>query len=378
MVDFLIRRPIAVLMAFTACFIVGLVTYFALPVSLLPDIAIPEITVQVSAQNTSARELENTVVNPLRQQLIQVAKLEDMNSETRDGAAVIRLGFDYGTDTDLAFIEVNEKIDAAMNFLPKDTERPKVVKASATDIPVFYLNLTLKNDSAYGKTDERAFLDLCEFAENVIKRRIEQLSEVAMVDVTGLLERELQIVPDPDKLAVLRLTVEDIETALEKNNVEPGSMTVRDGYYEYNIKFSTLLRTEADVENILLKKGGRIIRLGDFCKVEIVPVSETGISICNGKRAVTLAVIKQADENMDDMDFSPYMDSWDMGVLLGYERKLSRRFELGLRVSMGFKDIFHKDNQYFDYNMLHMRGTVVISYNLFDIKSPRLLRFAKD
>ena len=84
------------------------------------------------------------------------------------------------------------------------------------------------------------------------------------------------------------------------------------------------------------------------------------------------------DENMDDMDFSPYMDSWDMGVLLGYERKLSRRFELGLRVSMGFKDIFHKDNQYFDYNMLHMRGTVVISYNLFDIKSPRLLRFAKD
>ena len=186
MVDFLIRRPIAVLMAFTACFIVGLVTYFTLPVSLLPDIAIPEITVQVSEQNTSARELENTIVKPLRQQLIQVAKLKDMNSETRDGAGVIRLSFDYGTNTDLAFIEVNEKIDAAMNYLPKDADRPKVVKASATDIPVFYVNLTLKNDSAYGETDERAFLDLCEFAENVIKRRIEQLTEVAMVDVTGI------------------------------------------------------------------------------------------------------------------------------------------------------------------------------------------------
>lgn len=65
MIKFLIQRPIAVLMAFTACFIVGLVTYFTLPVSLLPDIAIPEITVQVSAQNTSARELENTVVKPV-------------------------------------------------------------------------------------------------------------------------------------------------------------------------------------------------------------------------------------------------------------------------------------------------------------------------
>ncbi|ADV43360.1 efflux RND transporter permease subunit [Bacteroides helcogenes] len=301
MVKFLIQRPIAVLMAFTACFIVGMVTYFTLPVSLLPDIAIPEITVQVSAQNTSARELENTIVKPLRQQLIQVAKLKDMNSETRDGAGIIRLSFDYGTNTDLAFIEVNEKIDAAMNYLPKDANRPKVVKASATDIPVFYLNLTLKSDSAYGKTDERAFLDLCEFAENVIKRRIEQLTEVAMVDVTGLLERQLQIVPDPDKLAVLGLSIEDIETALAQNNVEPGSMTVRDGYYEYNIKFSTLLRTETDVENILLRKEGRIIRLGDFCKVGIVPVREKGVSMSNGKRAVTLAVIKQADENMDDM-----------------------------------------------------------------------------
>ncbi|RGM48952.1 MULTISPECIES: efflux RND transporter permease subunit [Bacteroides] len=301
MVDFLIRRPIAVLMAFTACFIVGLVTYFTLPVSLLPDIAIPEITVQVSEQNTSARELENTIVKPLRQQLIQVAKLKDMNSETRDGAGVIRLSFDYGTNTDLAFIEVNEKIDAAMNYLPKDADRPKVVKASATDIPVFYVNLTLKNDSAYGETDERAFLDLCEFAENVIKRRIEQLTEVAMVDVTGLLERQLQIVPDPDKLAVLGVSMEDIENALAQNNVEPGSMTVRDGYYEYNIKFSTLLRTDEDVRNIFLRKEGRIIRLGDFCRIGIVPVKEKGVSMSNGKRAVTLAVIKQADENMDDM-----------------------------------------------------------------------------
>ena len=301
MVKFLVHRPIAVLMAFTACFIVGLVTYFTLPVSLLPDIAIPEITVQISAQNTSARELENTVVKPLRQQLIQVARLKDMDSEARDGAGLIRLSFDFGTNTDLAFIEVNEKIDAAMNYLPKDTERPKVVKASATDIPVFYLNLTLKNDSAYGQTDERAFLDLCEFAENVIKRRIEQLTEVAMVDVTGLVERQLQIVPDKNKLAVLGLSIQDVETALAQNNVEPGSMIVRDGYYEYNIKFSTLLRTEDDVKNILINKEGRIIRLEEFCEIGVVSVKEKGISMSNGKRAVTLAIIKQADENMDDM-----------------------------------------------------------------------------
>ena len=132
-------------MAFTACFIVGLVTYFSLPVSLLPDIDIPQITIQVSGENASARELENTITAPVRRQLMQVSGLSEMRSETRDGSGIIHLSFDFGTDTDLAFIEVNEKIDAAMNSLPKDAVRPKVIKASAADIPVFYLNMTLKD-----------------------------------------------------------------------------------------------------------------------------------------------------------------------------------------------------------------------------------------
>ena len=111
----------------------------------------------------------------------------------------------------------------------------------------------------------------------------------------------VQIVPDEDMLSMLGISIEDIESTLAANNVEPGSMTVRDGYYEYNIKFSTLLRTAEDVENIYLRKGDRIVQLKDFCRVNIVPVKEKGVSVSNGKRAVTLAVIKQADENMDKM-----------------------------------------------------------------------------
>lgn len=306
MIKFLLQRPIAVLMAFTACFIVGLVTYFTIPVSLLPDIAIPEITVQVAGQNTSARELENTVVKPVRLQLMQVAGLQDIHSETRDGAAIIRLKFDFGTNTDLAFIEVNEKIDAAMNYLPREVERPRVIKASATDIPVFCLNLTLKGEKNTGPgpqihDNQEAFLELCQFAETVIKRRIEQLPEVAMVDVTGVLKRQLQIVPDMKLLEMAGITLDELEAALSSNNIEPGSMTVRDGYYEYNIKFSTLLRTAEDVENIYIRKSDRIFQLKELAKISIVPEKETGASLSNGKKAVTLAVIKQADENMDNM-----------------------------------------------------------------------------
>lgn len=301
MIKFLIQRPIAVLMAFTACFIIGLVTYFTLPVSLLPDIAIPQITVQVTGENSSARELENTVVAPVRRQLLQVAGLREITSETRDGTGIIRLEFDFGVNTDLAFIEVNEKIDAAMNSLPKEAERPKAIKASATDIPVLYLNMTLKNASPYEEMDEQQFLTLCELADNVVKRRIEQLPEVAMADITGIPGRMLQIVPNQEKLAVTGITIADIESALAANNVEPGSMLVRDGYYEYNIRIATLLRTPEDVENIYIRKGELLMQLKDLCSVAVVSQKEQGLSVAGGKQAVTLAIIKQSDENMDDM-----------------------------------------------------------------------------
>lgn len=301
MIKSILQRPVSIVMLFLACVIIGIITYNTLPVSLLPDIAIPEITVQVAGENMSARELENTVVKPVRRQLMQVGKLRDIQSETRDGSAIVRLKFDFGTNTHLAFIEVNEKIDAAMNSLPRDFRRPRVIKASASDIPVFYLNLTLKDDQHYSTPDEQKFLELSDFADNIVKRRIEQLPQVAMADMTGLMHKHLQIVPDLYLMESASITLNDIEQALAANNVEPGSMVVRDGYYEYNIKFSSLLRTPEDVRNIYMEKNGRIFQLKDLATVEVARQAETGMSIMNGKRAVTIGVIKQADETIKNL-----------------------------------------------------------------------------
>lgn len=76
------------------------------------------------------------------------------------------------------------------------------------------------------------------------------------------------------------------------------------------------------------------------------------------------------DDDLEDMDFGHTLDSWDMGLVVGYERKVSPRLELGLRFMCGFKDIFKRNNQYFDYKMLHMRGTVVLSYTLMSLRTP--------
>lgn len=294
MVKFLIKRPVAVCMVAVACIVLGAISYSTLPVSLLPDIAIPQITVQVTGNNVSARELENTVVAPLRRQLQQVSHLEDITSETRNGTGIIRLSLAYGVDTDLASIEVNEKIDAAMGSLPREISRPKVIKASATDIPVFYLHLTEKE---HGDN----FQQLCILARQVIQRRIEQLPQVAIADVTGIPEQQLLLSPIDEAMVLWNLSINDLEQALTTANVNPGSLTIRNGYNIYSINIGTPLRTPEDIGAIYVKKGDRLLQLRDVCDIRITPAPEEGMSTYRGKRAVTFAIIKQTDENMDDL-----------------------------------------------------------------------------
>lgn len=295
MIRYLLHHRIAVAMAFLALVILGCLTYRTLPVSLLPDIAIPHITVQVCEENTSARELESTVTAPLRRQLMQTGGLSEIKSGTRDGAATISLTLNYGVDTDLAFIEVNEKIDGAMNSLPKTLKRPKAIKASATDIPALYIQLTPK------KEGEEAFLETAQAAENIIRRRLEQLPEVSMADITGVPERLIKVILKPDKCSRTGITAYEIENALIANNSEPGSMTVKEGHYEYNITVTNLLRCPEDIKEIKLMKNGRMSKLSDLADVELTNRSPQGFSLFNGKRSVMIAVIKHGEESMEAM-----------------------------------------------------------------------------
>ena len=137
----LIHRPIAVTMVLIALVAVGILALTYIPVSLMPEIDIPRITVQMSNPGASVSEVEQQMVTPMRYQLSQVAGLKDIETVSRMDAGTITLYFEPGTDMDLLFIDVNEKIDRAMNSMPKDMERPKVVKASAMDIPAFYVDV---------------------------------------------------------------------------------------------------------------------------------------------------------------------------------------------------------------------------------------------
>jgi multidrug efflux pump subunit AcrB len=298
MVKFLITRPVAVIMTFLALLLLGIVASNRLPVSLMPDIDIPEITVSISRPDVSAREIENTVVSVLRRNLLQVPGLDKIESESRNGSALVRLSFKFGNNINLAFMEVNEKVDGAMNYLPRDLERPRIIKASATDIPVFLLNITLGDANA---GDEK-FIELSEFAETVIKKRIEQLPEIGMADITGQVKREIFISPDEKKMRSLAITGEDITQAVRANNVNIGSILVRDGKYLYNLEFSSYLKDLADVQNIYVKAGNRILQIKDVAEVGMRQERPAGVYYSNGKRAVSLAIIKESTAKMADLE----------------------------------------------------------------------------
>lgn len=314
----LLHRPIAVTMILIATVAIGVLSLIYIPVSLMPQIDIPRITVQCVKTGASVTEIEQQMINPLRQQLSQVAGLKDIESQSRIDAGTITMTFEPGADMDILFIEVNEKIDRAMNSLPKDMERPKIIKASAMDIPAFYVDVYYKDKAARAKDDRSKLSDsgadadvqeannmklaqLSKLVRNVISRRIEQLQQVAMVDISGTVGSEIQCVPDMEKLETIGMSVGDIENAIKSNDIVLGALNVVSGIYRYTIHFDAQILNKEDIENIYFRHQERMMQLKDVCQIIEKPAVRNGVVKHNDKDAISIAVIKQNDAQMEDL-----------------------------------------------------------------------------
>ncbi len=306
MIGKLILRPIAVTMTIIAVMVLGFVAMGLLPVSLMPNVDIPQVTVQVTLKGASAREVDESVIKVLRNSLIQISGLKEMTCTANNGSGTIFMQFSHDSNLDYNFIEVNEKVDRCLSSLPEGMERPKVIKASATDIPVFFLDITSDEESP------ESFLELSRFAKEVIAKRIEQIPQVAMVDISGVQGSRLMIEPDYAKLRSLKMSVSDLENAIKNNNISLGNLTIKDGHYQWNIIFDSQVGSKSEIENIHIKVNGRVYLFKDLAKVTEEAAPSSGMVRSQGKRAVTFAVIKQSDARMSDLNgaLSELMESF--------------------------------------------------------------------
>jgi multidrug efflux pump subunit AcrB len=298
MVEFLIKRPIGVLASLIAILIMGVVAAYQMPVSLLPELDVPEITIHLQQTDIDARRLENSVVAPIRNQLAQLNNLHTIESTTRDGSATMNLRFKHGTHIQYAFLETNEKVDALTGLLPVGMDRPVILKSSPSDIPVFYLRISPGKQIAE-KTE--GFLELSEFVVQIVKRRLEQLTDVSFVDINGLEQAEIALFANESKMNAIGISHEEIATTLQNNNITIGSLLFQDGQYQYHVRIGGTLRDAEDIGRLLLVKNNRQYSLSEFVLINRQPRKKEGYNMFMGKQAITMAVYKQADARMQDM-----------------------------------------------------------------------------
>ncbi len=304
MIAFMIKRPIAVSMVFLAMLIMGVVATAKLPVNLIPGNDIPRISINIHAPNYYARDLENSIMAPLRNYLMQANGIADMKTDARNGFGTVSLLFDRGTNIDLAFMEVNEQIDKAMVALPADITRPAVMKATASDIPVMYLDILLKEEyvirerKTAGITEEILFLELSNFANEVLRRRLEQLPEVAMADMSGRAFPEIIIKPDMNKLKAMNMPLRKIEALVRAFHNNPESIKLEEKQHHYHVRVTNNLLTADDIGELYIKHGGRLWQLSDLCSIEMQIQPPEGKILSGNRRAISIAIIKQADASM--------------------------------------------------------------------------------
>lgn len=294
MIRYLLQRPIAVLLSFTVLCIFGLLALNLLPISLLPNVDVPQIVVKVNYPNMAAEVLEAEVIRLLRESLVGVSGLKDIESQSGKHRGMLYLVFEYNTKMDLAYIEVNERIDQLSAQLPREMPRPQTTRINTSDIPIIRLQITprIQDD----------FIQVSELATTLIKRRLEQLEGVSIVDINGTQKLSVVVEPQQDLLQALHLRETDISAAIQSANRDFGGLSVRDGNYRYFVKVSTGFESLADIGRIpITTASGLAFPLAKLAHIRTAVDIPTGFHLYNGQQALGISIQKQANSRMNEL-----------------------------------------------------------------------------
>ena len=294
MIAILLQRPIAVLLSCTLAVLLGIIALQHLPVSLLPDTEVPRITVQVRLPRTTADAIEHSALRHLREVLARTADLKQIRSLVSDGQGFIYLGFEYGTDMAMAYLEVNERIDRVMSVLPREMPRPLVVRSNASDIPIFELQVIPKSDGDITVVST--------LVDRVIRRKLEQLPGVSLVDMNGLHESHILLRPKREFLHALGISEGQVVQAIRNAYQEHGTFSIKNGHYQYFVRFENMSGSLDKMGELPVVVGpGRVMPLSALADIKTTAISSEGYHLYNGEKSVGIQICKQADARMDEV-----------------------------------------------------------------------------
>jgi multidrug efflux pump len=271
----------------------GLNRFNNLPKEQFPDIVVPTISITTVYVGNSPRDIENLITRPIEKQIksISGAKVNKVNSVSQQDFSLIIVEFDTDIKTDVAKQKVKDAADKARVDLPADlTSQPDVQEFAFSEMPIMFLNVS-------GDYDE---IKLKQFADK-IQDRVEEIREITRADIVGAPEREIQVNVDPYKMQVAKVSFNDIENAISRENNDISGGQVEVGNMKRTLRVKGQFNTALDMQNIVIKNiQGAPIYLRDIAEVRDTVRERESYARLDGKNVVTLNIIKRSGENLID------------------------------------------------------------------------------
>ncbi|MDI3480436.1 MAG: hydrophobic/amphiphilic exporter (mainly bacteria), family [Tepidanaerobacteraceae bacterium] len=286
--SFSIKRPVTMLMLICIVLVLGFISLTRLGIDLFPNFVYPGAVVITQYEGTSPREIETMITQPIEEALSTINNVKNIQSFSSEGNSTVYVEFNWGTNMDMASLDIREQVDLIKPYLPKEAKSPMVIKFDPSMMPVMQLAL-------YGGND---IVQLKKIADDVIKNRLLRLEGVAEVSIVGGLEREIDIVVDPDKLAYYGVSMSQIAAKLQAENLNLPGGTVSQGKKDYLIRTTAQFKDISDIENLPLSlpRGG-VIPLKNLGEVKDTHKQVSTIARYNGKPSITLIIRKQSGYN---------------------------------------------------------------------------------
>ena len=285
-VDFSLRRRVTVAMVAVAVVLFGVVAFGRLPVSLLPDLTYPSLTVETRYPGAAPAEVESLVTRPVEEAVGVVSGVRRLTSSSRPGLSHVVLEFGWGRDMDFAGLDVRQKLD--LLTLPRESERPVLLRFDPANEPVLRLYLT----------GETALARLRYVGEEVLKKDLESAEGVAAIKVNGGAEEEIEVQVDEGRLALLGLSIQDVAAVLGRENVNRAGGSLYEEEARYLVRAINEFGGERDVlDTVIATRDGRNVPLGDVASVGRGTKRREVVTRFDGAEAVELAIYKEGDAN---------------------------------------------------------------------------------
>ena len=292
--NFTVRRPVAVLMVAIAAVVFGFFSYGRLPVTLMPELTYPTLTVRTEYPGAAPEEVENDVSRPVEEALGVVSGLRRISSISRAGISDVVLELSWDTDVHQATQDVLERLDLV--FLPDDAERPLILHYDPSLDPVMELSLAGEGARYAG---EEGLRRLRRLADLQVKRALEPIKGVAAVRVRGGLEEEIHVRLDEDKLIRSGLSIQQVIDRLRQENINVAGGTIKEGRTEYMVRTLNEYQDLGQIEDtVIARLDGRDVRIGDLGTVRWAHKEREILTRTDGGESVQIDVFKEADANI--------------------------------------------------------------------------------